>query len=143
MRKRMLAVVAAASLVVSIVAPAAYGTPVPPHPPAPPPVVQGSHHPNWTNDGLKAGACVLGGVMLLGSPEKDRVGNELLWTVGCVAGSFLNPAGSIIGGATFLALFSEQGFLTKTFRPGGWRCQPQDVDLVAGCKEYLEGLSLI
>src|SRR5665213_3361707 len=80
MRKRMLAVVAAASLVVSIVAPAAYGTPVPPHPPAPPPVVQGSHHPNWTNDGLKAGACVLGGVMLLGSPEKDRVGNELLWT---------------------------------------------------------------
>jgi hypothetical protein len=99
---------------------------------------------NGNNAALGAAACILGNGIVATSSEETRTRHLLLWNLGCWPGASINPAGGVIGGATLLAFFGEPtGIFTKTFRPGGWTCQPQDAGLTPGCKEWLASKKIV
>lgn len=90
--------------------------------------------------------CTIGGYLIekvsdVKSTLIQRLGNTII----CNGVAMLIPVPGLAG---FFGLVStqticcgSQSIVVKTFRPGGWQCQAQDVGKVAGCGEWLKNHS--
>ncbi|MEK7093352.1 MAG: hypothetical protein AAB927_02600, partial [Patescibacteria group bacterium] len=120
---------------------------LPPPPPKKPPVAaKYGGNKGKVNVGkmIADGAvCTLGGFVIdklsdVTPTPLETFGNTII----CNGVALIVPGPPGLGGffglvATQTICCGSQSIVTKTFRRGGWTCQPQDVGKVAGCKEWL------
>ncbi len=100
---------------------------------------QGSQPKHHSKAGIKAGLSVAVCTMSakIAGMSANPVQNSTMASIGCAIGAMANPGAGVVGAAALLTAFSDQGYVTKTARKGGWTCRVADVDRVQGCRTYL------